>query len=156
MQQHVLKSSPGSRNKAKRRGRGDTFAGRGVKGQQARVGGHSKFTAGFEGGQTSFIRRLPKLGGFRNPNRVPNQIVQLADLTKLELTEINPEDLLKAGLIRKVTQPIKILGQGKLTKKLQVKVDAASKSVIAAIEAAGGTIEIAEKTPKKNTKTSQA
>lgn len=152
MQQHTLSSSSASRpKKHKRRGRGDTFAGRGVKGQKSRVGGRSKFTAGFEGGQISFLRRLPKLGGFRNPNRVPNQIVKLADLTKLTAAEITPEVLLKAGLIKKIQQRVKILGQAKLTKKLQIKVDAASKTAITAIEAAGGTIELTAKKKKKPT-----
>ena len=85
MQQHTLKPKRGSTHRHKRRGIGDTFAGRGVKGQKSRVGGRSKFGAGFEGGQISLIRRMPKLGGFRNINRVEFQPVNLADLEKLEI-----------------------------------------------------------------------
>jgi large subunit ribosomal protein L15 len=142
MQQHTLKPNQGSRKRKKRRGIGDTFAGRGVKGQKSRVGGRSKFSAGFEGGQISLVRRMPKLGGFRNPNRVENQVVNLKDLEKLETTKIDAKVLAKSGLIRKSNLPIKILGKGKLTKKLEIKVNTASKSAIKAIEAIGGKLEL--------------
>ncbi len=149
MQQHTLKSKSGSRKKHHRRGIGDTFAGRGCKGQQSRVGGRSKFTAGFEGGQISLIRRMPKLGGFTNPNRVPYQPVNLSDLeTRFSADVADSETLLAAGLIKKANQPVKILGTGGLKKKLTVKVDAASKSAIAAIEKAGGTVELPKKVEK--------
>ncbi|MBU1089962.1 50S ribosomal protein L15 [Patescibacteria group bacterium] len=142
MQQHTLKPKKGSTHRHKRRGIGDTFAGRGVKGQQSRVGGRSKFGAGFEGGQISLIRRMPKLGGFRNPNRVEFQPVNLADLEKLEIDKISRETLKEVGLIRKIKNPVKILGSGKLTKKLTCFVDAVSKSAREAIEKAGGSIEL--------------
>lgn len=146
MQQHTLKPRKGSNKHGKRRGIGDTFAGRGCKGQKSRVGGRSKFTAGFEGGQISLIRRMPKLGGFRNINRVEYQAVNLKDLEeRLPMDKVSRETLKEAGLIRKVKLPVKILGTGKLTKKLTCFVDAVSKSAKEAIEAAGGTIELAAK-----------
>ncbi len=142
MKQHTLSPKKGSTHRHKRRGIGDTFAGRGVKGQKSRVGGRSKFGAGFEGGQISLVRRMPKLGGFRNINRVEFQPVNLIDLEKLEIDKISRETLKDAGLIRKIKNPVKILGSGKLTKKLICFVDAVSKSARESIEKAGGSIEL--------------
>jgi len=148
MQQHTLSSNKGATHRNRRRGIGDTFAGRGVKGQQSRVGGRSKFTAGFEGGQISLIRRMPKLGGFRNPNRVEFQPVNLNTLENFESEKINAETLKAAGLIRKKNLPVKILGNGKLTKKIIVEVDAVSKSAREIIEKAGGSITLKLKKAK--------
>ncbi|MCF7836350.1 50S ribosomal protein L15 [Candidatus Gracilibacteria bacterium] len=148
MQQHTLKPVKGSTTRHKRRGIGDTFAGRGCKGQQARVGGRSKFSAAFEGGQISLVRRMPKLGGFRNINRVEFQAVNLGDLEKLGVDKISRETLKQAGLIKKLKQPVKILGFGKLTKKLTCFVDAVSQSAKEAIEKAGGNIELPAKKEK--------
>ena len=145
MQQHLLKPQKGSTHRRRRKGIGDTFAGRGVKGQKSRSGGRSKFGAGFEGGQIPLLRRMPKLGGFRNPNRVEFQPVNLSALEKLEIDKISRETLKEAGLIRKMKNPVKILGSGKLTKKLTCFVDAVSKSAREAIEKAGGSIELKKK-----------
>ncbi len=142
MQQHTLHPKKGSTHRSKRLGIGDRFAGRGVKGQQKRVGGSSKFSAAFEGGQTSLVRRMPKLGGFRNINRVEFQPVNTSSLEKLTIDKISRETLKEAGLIRFKNKPIKLLGFGKLTKKLTCFVDAVSASAKKAIEAAGGTIEL--------------
>jgi len=142
MQQHTLKPQKGSNKSHKRRGIGDTFAGRGCKGQKSRVGGRSKFKSGFEGGQISLIRRMPKLGGFRNINRVEFQPVNLKDLENLEIDKISRVTLKEAGLINKVRNPVKILGSGNLTKKLTCFVDAISKSAKEAIEKAGGNVQI--------------
>ncbi|MFH0776773.1 MAG: 50S ribosomal protein L15 [Patescibacteria group bacterium] len=147
MQQHTLKPKKGSTHRHNRRGIGDGFAGRGCKGQQARVGGRSKFGAGFEGGQISLLRRMPKLGGFRNVNRVEFQPVNLGDLEKLGIDKISRETLKNAGLISKKNSPVKILGFGQLSKKLTCFVDAVSKSARAAIEKAGGSIELPAKKP---------
>jgi large subunit ribosomal protein L15 len=147
MQQHQLKPRKGSTKTGKRKGIGDTFGGRGCKGQKARVGGRSKYGAGFEGGQTPIIRRLPKLGGFINVNRNAYQAVNLGDLENME-GEVNALTLKKAGLIGKANLPVKILGNGKLTKKLTIKADAASASAIVAIEKAGGKLEIIAKKAK--------
>ena len=142
MQQNTIRSAPKSRHVHHRRGIGDTFAGRGVKGQKARVGGRSKFTAGFEGGQTPAIRRYPKLGGFTNINRVSYQPVNLSDLESLGSSEVSAAILKKAGLIRYLRDPIKILGTGKLTKKVSITAHAVSTAAKSAIEKAGGTVKI--------------
>jgi large subunit ribosomal protein L15 len=143
MQQNTLKPRKGSTKRHKRRGIGDTFAGKGVKGQKARVGASGKYTAGFEGGQISLVRRMPKLGGFRNPNRVPFQPVNLTDLeARLAAETADATTLHAAGLIKKKNLPIKLLATGTLKKKLTVKVDAASAAAKAAVEKAGGTVEI--------------
>jgi len=148
MQQNTLHPKKGSKPRAKRIGRGDCFAGRGVKGQQSRVGGRSKFGAGFEGGQISLLRRMPKLGGFRNVNRVEFQPVNLAALEKLSIDKISRETLSEVGLIRSKNKPVKILGFGKLTRKLTCFVDAISKSAKTEIEKAGGSIELRIKNDK--------
>lgn len=156
MQQNNLQPKKGSNRRHKRRGIGDTFAGRGCKGQKSRVGGRSKFSAAFEGGQISLIRRMPKLGGFRNINRVEFQPVNLAALEKLSIDKISRETLKDAGLIRSKTKPIKILGFGKLSKKLTCFVDAVSKSAKAEIEKAGGSIELPVKKEKESKKKTDA
>lgn len=141
MQQHQLKPVKGSRQRKTRLGIGDTFAGRGAKGQKSRVGGRSKFSAGFEGGQTPLIRRLPKLGGFTNVNRIAYQAVNLADLNTLT-GEVTPASLKKAGLIRSAREYVKILGNGELTAKLAVSAHAASEKAKVAIEKAGGSLTV--------------
>lgn len=156
MQQHTLKPAKGSNRRHKRRGIGDTYAGRGCKGQKSRVGGRSKFTAAFEGGQISLVRRMPKLGGFRNINRVEFQPVNLSNLeNRLDVDKVSAETLLEAGLIKKLKQPVKLLGTGKLTKKLTCFVDAVSKSAKEAIEKAGGSIELKTKKAAAEKKTAE-
>jgi large subunit ribosomal protein L15 len=152
MQQHKIRPRAGSKHTHKRLGIGDTFAGKGAKGQKARVGGHRKFSAGFEGGQISLVRRMPKLGGFRNPNRIPYQPVNLADLEQRHAgVDVTVESLHKAGLIKKLSLPVKLLAFGEVTKKFTVKVDAASKSAVAAVEKAGGKVELPAAAAKKAT-----
>ena len=128
----------------KRRGRGNgsgkgTFSGRGCKGQTARTGG--KRRPGFEGGQTPLIRKMPKLKGFKNPNHIDFQII---NVEKLEIFDdgstINIADLYEKNLINRKDRPIKILGNGKLTKKLEVKVDRVSSSAREKIEKAKGKV----------------
>lgn len=110
---------------------------RGHKGQKARSG--KKLRPGFEGGQTPIFMRLPKYRGFNNPNHVEYQIVNLESLETLSETEITPELLKEKGLIGKKGSPVKILGDGKLSKALNITADKASKSAIEKITAAGGT-----------------
>ncbi len=141
-----LAPAKGSKHYPKRIGRGigsgmGGTATKGHKGQLARTGG--KVRRGFEGGQTPLIRRLPKFG-FSNvafANRF--DIVNLDQLEKLQLSmgkELNPEVLKSAGLVG--GDKVKILGKGKLTKKLTIKAHKFSESAKKAIEAAGGTIEV--------------
>lgn len=140
---HDLSPARGSHRGRKRVGRGQgsglgKTAGRGQKGQKARTGG--KVSPHFEGGQMPLHRRIPKRG-FTNINRVEYQVVNLRDLEAFEGT-VNAEVLKAAGLIGHVRRPVKVLGQGELTKALVVEADAFSKSAKEKIEAAGGTVAV--------------
>lgn len=136
-----LKYAPGSRKNRKRVGRGQGSghggtACRGHKGQKSRSGG--KIPAWFEGGQMPLQRRIPKRG-FKNIFRRTFQIVNLEALEKrIEGETVNPEILLANRLIRKKDLPVKILGNGELSKALEVYAHAFSKSAIEKIEKAGG------------------
>ena len=116
-------------------------AGRGLNGQKSRSGGGKG--AGFEGGQTPLARRLPKLPGFRNPNRVEYKAVNVSRLdAKFEAGDVVDGESLKAkGIIKKMDEPVKILGDGEITKALTVKVEKISASARRKIEAAGGKVE---------------
>ena len=141
-----LYPAPGSRKARKRVGRGPgsgygKTAGRGENGQLSRAGGGKR--AGFEGGQTPLARRLPKLPGFRNINRVEYAPVNVSRLEeKFEAGEtVDAASLVAKGIIKKETVLVKVLGDGELTKALTVKVDKVSASAKAKIEAAGGKVE---------------
>lgn len=141
-----LKPAEGSRKNRKRVGRGGASgtgktAGRGLNGQKSRSGGGKG--AGFEGGQTPLARRLPKLPGFRNPNRVEYKAVNVSRLdAKFEAGDVVDGESLKAkGIIKKMDEPVKILGDGEITKALTVKVEKISASARRKIEAAGGKVE---------------
>lgn len=139
-----LSPRPGSRKPRKRVGRGPgsgtgKTAGKGTKGQKARS---SRIRPGFEGGQMPMIRRVPARG-FRAFDPVQWSIVNLADLNDFDAgTEITPEVLATAGLIRKPTDLLKILGDGELSVKLSVKAHKFSRSAEAKIAAAGGKVEV--------------
>lgn len=142
-----LKPNAGSTKARKRVGRGPgsgtgKTAGRGMNGQNSRAGGGKG--AGFEGGQTPLARRLPKLPGFRNFNRVEYIPVNVARLEeKFEAGEIvNGETLKAKGIIKHSDDLVKVLGDGEITKALTVKVDKVSASAQAKIEAAGGKVEL--------------
>ena len=144
MQLNSIKSKAGS-TKAKRRvGRGKssgsgTYCGRGCKGQGQRKS--SNVRPGFEGGQTPLIMRLPKLKGFKNPNRVEFQIVNLSDIDCYnDGEEVNVLTLLEKKIIRRKNNPVKLLGNGKLTKKLNVKVHKVSVTAKEKVEEAGGKV----------------
>ncbi len=140
-----LHPAPGSRRSRKRVGRGPgsgngKTAGRGHKGRNSRSG--SGRTPGYEGGQMPLQRRLPKRG-FHNPFRKELQVVNLVDLAKFDADSVvDPAALVGARIARKGGMQIKILGQGKLEKKLTVKAHAFSRSAREAIEAQGGTVEV--------------
>lgn len=135
-----LKPAKGSRKKSKRIGRGvgsghGKTSGRGHKGQGSRSGGG--VPAWFEGGQMPIQRRLPKRG-FTNIFRVNYNIINLKDLDKIKGDDpITPETLSEKGIVKR-KRPIKILGEGKLTKPLTVHAKKFSKSAIKKIEEAGG------------------
>lgn len=146
MEIHDLFPAPGSRKDRKRVGRGHGSghggrAGRGNKGQGSRAGGTKG--PGFEGGQTPLHMRLPKLPGFRNRNRVEYAVVNVSRLDQLfaDGAVVDAESLVGAGVIKDVNVPIKVLGDGDLTKKLTVKVDKVSAPARTKIEASGGTVE---------------
>lgn len=140
-----LKKSPGSTHNHKRLGRGQASgtggtAGRGHKGQYSRSG--AKRRAWFEGGQMPIQRRLPKFG-FHQYGKIIFQVVNLADLEKIGgKEEITPEVLQNHGLIKKADAPVKLLGNGEVSKKMQVKVHAVSRSAREKIEKAGGVVTL--------------
>ncbi len=145
MKLHQLKPAEDSRHKRKRVGRGTgsgrgTTAGRGMNGQNSRSGGG--VGPWFEGGQMPLQRLLPKRG-FTNIFKKDISIVNLDQLNMFEDGQVvDSEVLLERGLINKVNDGVKILGRGKLEKKLTVKVNAFSKTAQEAIEAAGGKVEV--------------
>ena len=140
-----LRPAAGATHAKKRRGKGAATglggtAGKGHKGKKARAGG--KIPAWFEGGQMPLQRRTPKRG-FKNPDRVAYQIVQVGRLGQAPAGgTIDRAWLKEAGIIRR-PGPIKLLAGGDIKAALTVKVDAASESAKKAIEAAGGTVELA-------------
>ena len=145
MKLHHLRPAEGSKKRRIRVGRGESgrrgkTAGRGTKGLKAR----SKVRPGFEGGQTPIIRQMPKLKGFKNPNRVEYTVVnveRLGDFAKG--STVTPDELRNAGLAKKRGK-IKILGQGDLDVALTVKAHAFSIGAADKIKAAGGSIELIE------------
>ena len=139
-----LRPAIGSKHNDFRRGRGHgsgngKTAGKGHKGQKARSGAPR---IGFEGGQMPLYRRIPKRG-FTNINSKDIIAVNLRDLERFEDgSTVDVNTLLAAGIIKKCGDGVKVLGNGKFTKKLNVKVDAYSASAKEIIEALGGTAEV--------------
>lgn len=141
-----LKPAKGSTKAPKRIGRGQGSgrggtSTKGHKGQKSRSG--YKRRIGFEGGQMPLYRRVPKFG-FKNLNRVEYRVINLSAIQELiesqDYTSITPEILRKHGLISK-NSLVKVLGDGELKSKLDIKAHAFSKSAVKAIEEAGGSIE---------------
>ncbi len=142
------------KKKRKRVGRGVSAGqgktcGRGGKGQTARTGKKLRIT--FEGGQTPLFLKLPKFRGFKNPNKIEFQVVNLESLERLKGDMVNTETLKEAGLIRR-NLPVKVLGQGDVTRKLKVFVDAISASAKDKIIKAGGSVEITEQAKPEEAK----
>ncbi|NQU28290.1 MAG: 50S ribosomal protein L15 [Candidatus Marinimicrobia bacterium] len=136
-----LKPAEGATKKTKRLGRGHgsgtgKTAGRGHKGAGSRSG--NKKRPWFEGGQMALSRRLPKRGFSNYPFRKEVQIINLDTLEKLGLDNVNLDTLYESGAIKNIQTPVKILGGGELTKKVNVTANAFSKSAIEKIEKAGG------------------
>jgi large subunit ribosomal protein L15 len=142
MKLHHLKRAEGSAKDKKRVGRGRAgvrgkTAGRGTKGTGAR----KNVPAWFEGGQMPLQRRVPKLKGFSNPNRVEYAPVNVELLAKYFDDEVTPEALYAHGLAHK-GKPVKVLARGEIDKALVVKAHACSAAAKAKIEAAGGRVEL--------------
>ena len=147
MKLHELGPAKGSRKRRKRIGRGPgsghgKTSGKGHKGLLARSGGRSRQAGGFEGGQMSLIRRVPK-HGFTNIFRKEYSIVNLKSLGDMLVAgTITPQVLVDAGLVKRKSLPIKVLGNGDLTKAIVVQAHKFSKSAEAKIQAAGGRVEV--------------
>ena len=145
MTQSNLSPARGSRNKRKRVGRGNgsghgTYCGRGVKGQKSRSG--FKMRPGFEGGQLPLIKRLPQKRGFTNIFRTQYSAVNVHKLNIFESgSEVTPEKLLAAGVVKSLRHPIKILAGGDIGHPLSIKANRFSAAAKAKIEAAGGQVE---------------
>jgi len=150
MNLNELSDNPGARQKRKRAGRGNASglgktAGRGMKGQKSRSG---VSLLGFEGGQMPLYRRLPKRG-FNQPNRSRYQELTLGrlqiaiDAGKIDSgSEITEDALVAAGVVRRKSDGIRLIGGGELTAKVQINVTGATKSAAAAVEKAGGSITV--------------
>ncbi len=145
MRQDKLSPAPGSKKHRKRVGRGNgsghgTYSGRGCKGQKSRSG--YKMNRGFEGGQLPLIRRLPRKRGFTNIFRIEYSIVNVGKLSMFEAgSEVTPEKLVVAGVVKSLRHPIKILADGDINHPLVVKANRFSAAAKAKIEAAGGKVE---------------
>ncbi len=145
MRQDELSPSPGSKKSRKRVGRGDgsghgTYSGRGIKGQKSRssVG----LRPGFEGGQLPLIKRLPRKRGFVNIFRTEYSVININKLNIFEPgSEVTPEKLVAARVVKSLRHPIKILAEGDIKHPLVVKAHKFSTAAKAKIEAVGGRVE---------------
>lgn len=147
MKQNTLKAFPGSTKNSKRRGRGQTrgnYSGRGMKGQGSRSGGGVR--PGFEGGQTPLVRRMPKLKGFLNHNKITYISVNFSQLAVFSDGDTVDAKTLKEKNVIKKLGKIKLLATGELAAKLKITVDRASKSAMEKAEKAGATVTLLEKT----------
>jgi large subunit ribosomal protein L15 len=146
MRLHDLRPAPGSKRPRKRVGRGESSgrgktSGRGQKGQKSR----NNVAPWFEGGQMPIQRRVPKWGGFTNPNRVEYAVVNVARIAETfdAGAVVTPEALAERGLVRR-RRPVKVLGNGEITKALTVRAHKFSKQASEKISGAGGTAEVVE------------
>jgi len=145
MRLHELSPAPGAVKKRKRVGRGPgsghgKTATRGTKGQKSRSGGGKG--PGFEGGQTPMYRRLPKLPGFRNPFKKVYALVNVDQLNAFDAgSVVDPQALQQAGIIKKESLSVKVLGRGEIEKAITVRAHEFSGSAVKKIEEAGGKVE---------------
>jgi large subunit ribosomal protein L15 len=143
MKLHHLRPAEGSRKRKIRVGRGESgrrgkTAGRGTKGLKAR----SKVRRGFEGGQMPLQRRMPKLRGFRNPNRVEYTVINVERLNEFDAgTTVTVDDLRAKGLV-KHRGKVKVLGEGDIDRALTINAHAFSLGAVEKIKAAGGSVEV--------------
>ena len=146
MKLNNITPTEGAFKERKRVGRGTgsglgKTSGKGHKGQNARSGGGVR--VGFEGGQLPLVRRLPKRGFSNAKFKIRSAVINLSDLERFaEGTEVTPELLKEMGVVKNSLDGIKVLGNGKLTKKLTVKANKFSETAKKEIEALGGTIEV--------------
>ena len=146
MRSDEVTSTPGARKPRKRLGRGDSSghgstSGRGMKGQKSRSG--KGVRPGFEGGQLPLIKGLPMRRGFTNIFKVRYHLVKVEMLNGLpQDSEVTPEALLEAGILRSLKYQVKLLGNGDLTVPLKISAHKFTRSARDKIEAAGGTVEV--------------
>jgi len=145
MKLHHLRPAEGSKKRKIRVGRGEAgrrgkTAGRGTKGLKAR----SKVRRGFEGGQMPLQRRMPKLRGFRNPNRVEYTVINVERLNEFDAGATVTADDLRAGGLVKHRGKVKVLGEGEIDRALTIKAHAFSLGAVEKIKAAGGSVEVIE------------
>lgn len=148
MKLHDLQPRHGAKKSRKRVGRGISAgqgktAGRGTKGQGARSGSGGKLY--HQGGNLPFYRSLPFKRGFTNINRIVWYEVNLEDLSELKAdTEVTPDSLVEAGILRDVKKPVVLLGRGEIKAPLKIRMQRVTKGAKDKIEAAGGTVELLE------------
>jgi large subunit ribosomal protein L15 len=146
MKLHELSPNPGAKQAPKRVGRGigsglGKTSGKGHKGQNARAGGGVR--PGFEGGQTTLLRRLPKRGFSNEPFRTRYAVVNIEDLNRFDAgTVVTPDLLEETRVCKGARDGLKVLGTGEITKALTIKAHKVSESAKQKIEAAGGTVEV--------------
>ena len=155
MRLNELRDNPGATKEKKRVGRGPgsgkgKTAGRGIKGQKSRSG---VAINGYEGGQMPLYQRLPKRG-FNNINAKRYAVINVGilqkfiDSGKLDVNStLNEEVLLNSGLVRRVWDGVRLLNKGQITSKVNIEVTGASKTAVAAIEKAGGTVKVLKSVP---------
>ena len=154
MRQDELSPALGSKKSRKRVGWGDgsghgTYSGRGLKGQKSRSGYRTK--PGFEGGQLPLIKRLPQKRGFVNIFRTEYSVISINKLNMFESgSEVTPQRLVAAGLVKSLRHPVKVLADGDINHPLLVKAHKFSAAAKAKIEVAGGTVEEVEHAPEAN------
>ena len=145
MKQHELAPPPGAKHRRKRVGRGNasghgTYSGRGLKGQKSRSGGGVR--PSFEGGQLPLVKRMPHTRGFTNIFRTEYTVINVDRLERFPANaEVTPQELYRTGLVRNLRHPIKVLGNGQLTKPLKVTAHRFSDTAREKIEGAGGAVE---------------
>ncbi len=136
---HHLRPAPGAKKAKTRKGRGEASkgktAGRGGKGTRAR----NQVRAGFEGGQLPLVMRLPKLRGFKNPERIEYQVVNVSTINALypKGGDVNVADLIAKGAVRD-SLPVKVLGNGDIEVKVNITAHAFSSTAVDKITSAGG------------------
>ena len=146
MKQHELRSPQGAKKNRKRIGRGNargtgTYSGRGIKGQNSRSGGGVR--PGFEGGQQRLIKGMPSLRGFTNIFRTEYAPVNIDILTGFETgTEVTLGLMVSSGIVKDLSNPVKVLGRGEITIPLTVEANSFSESAKRKIEAAGGSVRV--------------
>jgi len=144
MKQHELRPPQGAKKNRKRIGRGNargtgTYSGRGIKGQNSRSGGGVR--PGFEGGQQRLIKGMPTLRGFTNIFRTEYAPVNIDTLTGFETgTEVTLGLMVSSGIVKDLSNPVKVLGRGEITIPLTVEANSFSESAKRKIEAAGGSV----------------